>query len=502
MSSTAYAAIAAFVPSAVYSIGNIVKPTAPTQGTRYAFRCTVAGTASTEPTWGTAGNNNQTVVSGGATFTNVTGQSAWFWTAAAGDHQTLNGAVSTVRYAAGDRVFVSSDHAETVTSGFFGMGNTIAVGYGLLQFLCVNRAGSTPPVPADISTGATITASGVVLAINARVNAYYNGISFVQTGANQITFNSAAAVDKTAYYQNCTFFANTASVSATYTAGPQRVIFDNTTARFGATTQFFTLGPSELVWVNTPAAIPGATIPATLFNCPSSATTQNTVTLRGVDLSAITGTLVNNAGGVGYRFLFDSCRIASGVTRYSGGSNTTDIIELVNCYDGTNILSESYQPAGVVTTERTITLSGGATDNVGTFSHRMVSGANVDKFCNTLSGFWLDANYTTTGSSKTATVEIVSSASLNNDEISLVLEYPGTASSSVASFGNSFIATPLTTPGAVAASSAGWNSLPATPVRQHLQVTFTPQTAGRVRGRVMLGKPSTTVYYDPQVTIA
>jgi hypothetical protein len=38
-------------------------------------------------------------------------------------------------------------------------------------------------------------------------------------------------------------------------------------------------------------------------------------------------------------------------------------------------------------------------------------------------------------------------------------------------------------------------------VRQHIQMTFTPQTAGRVRGQLRLGKASTTVYYNPQIII-
>jgi hypothetical protein len=228
-----------------------------------------------------------------------------------------------------------------------------------------------------------------------------------------------------------------------------------------------------------------------------------TVTARGVDLSAVTNTLVLGTSGAGSKFLFDSCRIASGVTRYNGTGvlNTRDLVELVNCYDGTNFVSESYQPSGAVTTEFTITLSGGAADNVGTYSHKMVSNTNVDKYANPLVGFWMDANYATTGSSKTATVEIISSGTLNNDEISLIVEYLGTAGSSLASIATSLPANVLTTAGAVTTSTATWNSSPATPVKQHLQVTFTPQTAGRVRAQVRLGKASTTVYVNPQVTI-
>jgi hypothetical protein len=277
---------------------------------------------------------------------------------------------------------------------------------------------------------------------------------------------------------------------------------NNSTLRFGNASQ--TVGQStgsfEIVWLNTPSAVLG-TAPTTLFGLTN--TSSWTIMARGVDLSAVTGTLFGNGGASGCKLLIDSCRIASGVTRYSvsGVTNTRDLVELVNCYDGTSFISESYQAAGVVTTEFTITLSGGATDNVGTYSHKMVSGTNIDKYVNPLTGFWLDVGYATTGSAKTATVEIISSTALNNDEISLLLEYEGTASSSVASFGTSLPATVLTTASAVTTSTATWNSSPATPQKQKLQVIFTPRTAGRVRGQVRLGKASATVYVNPQVTI-
>jgi hypothetical protein len=60
----------------------------------------------------------------------------------------------------------------------------------------------------------------------------------------------------------------------------------------------------------------------------------------------------------------------------------------------------------------------------------------------------------------------------------------------------------LTTNAAVTASTATWNSSPATPVKQKLVVTFTPRQAGRVRGQVRLGRASTTVYVNPIIAIA
>jgi hypothetical protein len=352
-----------------------------------------------------------------------------------------------------------------------------------------------------------VTVSGSTqLNIAGQVPVYHYGMNYVYTGTATagITFNATGS--KAHYLDACQLYLNTSTASVRIQSGTtENIILNNSTVRFGATTQGFGGGNSwEVTWLNTASPIAGATMPAILFNMFTA--TNMTVTARGVDFSAITGSLVGNSATETNRVLLDSCRIASGVTRYNLTSpipvtNTRDLVELVNCYDGTNFISESYQPSGAVTTEFTITLSGGAQDNVGAFSHKMVSNANIDKYVNPLNGFWMDVNNTAIGSSHTATVEIISSASLNNDEISLILEYQGTSGSSLASFVTSLPATVLTTASAVTSSSATWNSSPATPVKQHLQVTFTPQVAGRVRGQVRLGKASTTVYVNPQVTI-
>lgn len=46
-----------------------------------------------------------------------------------------------------------------------------------------------------------------------------------------------------------------------------------------------------------------------------------------------------------------------------------------------------------------------------------------------------------------------------------------------------------------------WNNPPTTPVKQHIQVSFTPQQAGRVRGIMRLGKASATVWVNPQIIV-
>jgi hypothetical protein len=280
------------------------------------------------------------------------------------------------------------------------------------------------------------------------------------------------------------------------------VVLDNTTIQFNNAGQRIAAQaayPYEFKWINTPTAVLG-TVPSSLVNLGGGVALP--MVFRGVDLSAVTTTLYTNGLQVSGKILFDSCRIAPGVVRLAQTftNNSCDELELVNCYDGSNFLAERHTPAGDVTTEFTITLSSGAQDNVGSFSHKMVSSTRADIYSMPLESFWMDVNNATIGGPRTATVEVTSSVTLNTNDISLMVEYEGTAGSSLASFVFSQPSA-LTTVAALPTSTATWNSLPATPVKQLLSVTFTPRTTGRVRAQVRLGKPSTTVYIDPRITI-
>lgn len=457
-STAAYAGYTAFQINHAYIIGDLIVPTAPAAKSKWVLRCTTAGTsAGVEPTWATA--NNATTVSNTATFTNVTGQSTYFWTAAAGDLASLT--ATSGRAAVGDRVFISSDHSETQSTST-AYGNVTSASYGVLQFLCVNRAGSTPPVAADLTTGATLTfsATGTSCTIYNIVGVYWHGVSFIHTGGTTSSFvlGSAAATGfKSIYLKSCSLYLNNASTSSVIQTNGM-VHFNNTTVQFGNASQKIS-SAGTLNWFNTASALLG-TMPTNLFNQLASLTAF--INCRGVDLSATTNTLVLNAEA-GPKVMLESCKIASGVTRFSrtSQSDSGDEVMLSNCYDGTNIISEYYTAAGTVSTEFTIILPNGAADDVGAYSHKMATTANLDKFVLPLSSFWMDSNYTNLGISRTATVEIITNGvtALNNDEIALYLEYEGTAGSSLASLADSFITTPLTTPSAVTTSTASWNTV-------------------------------------------
>ena len=163
----------------------------------------------------------------------------------------------------------------------------------------------------------------------------------VSGSSNSINFGTAGG--KTLYFDACQFFLNTSSTQIT-TSGLAAVVWNNTTLRFTAAGQFIRNTSNnllEILWQNTPSAIVG-TVPTVLIS-PQTNQTLPLLTARGVDLSAITGTLVGPTVAGVAKCLFESCRIASGVTRYAsaGAANNREIVELVNCYDGTNIIYES-----------------------------------------------------------------------------------------------------------------------------------------------------------------
>lgn len=431
--------------------------TAPAFNAQYAFRCTTAGTAATEPAW--PANNNATVTTGGATFTNVTGQSTYGWSAAAGNLYCITPAgAGTTRFAVGDRAFLSSDHSETNSTANASYAPTSGAAYGVIEMISVNRAGSVPPVAADALSGATVlyTAASGALVIECNCSTYWQGMTFNLGGAGA-TLQLASNGHQSLYLKSCALVLSTSNTGAVITPGnPTQVTLDNTTVQFNNAGQSIRTGLADYRWIGTPSATLG-TVPTNLF----TPTNMCLVTCRGVDLSAITTTLF--AGGLGSAYftklLLDSCRIASGAARLGTASyvNTTDEVELVTCFDGTNIISERHTPAGDITTNRSTTLVGGAQDDVGLFSHQLVSSSRVDPWNMTLDSFWMDVENTYTGNARTATVELISGVSLNNNDITLMLEYLGTSGSSLATFANS-LASPLTATAALPTSTAAWNN--------------------------------------------
>ncbi len=519
VSSVDYAAVAQWAAVHTYAVGNIVRQlAAPAVNSERCFRCTAITTGvsgASEPSWnlGDSATTSETTV----TWTECTGQQA---------HQRDNGATvvwtapaarvgclmffGKASVASGDTIFLSSDHAETQSAAALNIYSASSAGGPPCNLISVTKTGSVPCVAADITNGASMSATGANN-VNINRNLYAQGITFSGgsgSSAGYISFFSDSNQGQV-YLKNCSLVINT-TASTCYilmNSVPGSVTLDNTPITFGATGHVIYCNQGvDFTWVNTPSALGGSIFPTTLFNV---GTGTRTITCRGVDLSALgSGKTIYAGGGDNLtRAVFENCKLNASVTLISGvNSNANDRnvkVDFINCDSGaTGYRNEWHRQEGDITTETTITRASGASDGVQAVSWKAISsGSSAISPTLPLEFPPIAVWNTLTGSAHTATIELISSASLNNNDIWVDLEYLGSSGSPLGSGVNSLPATVLTTAAACPTSSKTWNSSPASPVKQYLQVSFTAQLAGLVVARVKIAKPATTVYVDPLITI-
>jgi hypothetical protein len=507
-SSVAYAAIPLWATSTTYATGSIVRQkTTPAMGSERAFRnngASFTSSATTEPTWVlTAGAT--TADGGGGTWTEVTANATYGWSAAAA---TLS--LACARQAGGptDIVYVSSDHSETWASTFISLASTSYV-------VCVNRAGSVPPVAADITTGAVAaTANGVSMQLGGRADTqYFQGITFnVGSGGAstaQLAFGTALSPGNV-YMKNCAINLSNTSAGSQIEAGGigSRLILDNTTLQFGNASQYiYVFNSGELRWIDTPSAIQGATLPTTLFGNGGQ---LGRIDCRNVDFSALSGKTLFNAGG-GWFATLVNCKLPASVTIATmTGFSTTYMLDLVNCDNSVNYANACWRPPGnnSMTTNATVVRTSGATDGTTPVSHKYVTSNNGQLSPSfTMDGMPLCIWNTATGVSKTVTIELITdNVILKNSDLWFEVEYLGDSTSPLGSRATSY---DLPAPNTTGSSSANLNTSAATwtttglvtPKPQNVSISFTPQKVGLVTVRPRITKPSLTVYIDPFITL-
>ncbi|MES2055811.1 MAG: hypothetical protein V4564_07735 [Pseudomonadota bacterium] len=519
VSSVDHAAIGQWAALTTLATGAIRRQlAAPAVNSERCFRVsaiTTGITGASEPTWNLG--NNATTTDSGVTWTECTGQEAHqrdngatvVWTAPAPRVGCLMFSGKAI-VAQGDFVYCSSDHAETQASTYNVVSASSAGGLPC-YVMSVAKSGSVPPVAGNIAAGASVatTSTGV---LGLCKNLYMEGFTLSAGSGSSAGYFSFFADNNQGqiYLKNCTTIINNTGATCYYlmNAVTGSVIFDNTTVQFGGTGHMIYAAQGvDFQWLNTPSAIAGSVFPTLLFNMASS----QAITCRGVDLSALGSgkTIYTSASGpIMSRAVFENCKLNASVTTVAtltgATANRNVKVDFINCDSGaTGYRNEWHRMGGDITTETTITRASGATDGVQAVSWKAVSGASsVMSPLLPLEFPPISQWNSLTGSSRTATIEIISSGTLNNDDIWVDLEYLGSSGSPLGSGVNSTIATRLTANAACPTSSMTWNSSPSTPQKQYLQVTFTPQMAGLVVARVKLAKVSATVYVDPLITIA
>jgi hypothetical protein len=419
-------------------------------------------------------------------------------------HLTLAAAITAS--AAGDVFYVAHDHANNYgTSTFLTFKGTSA---SPNRVLCVNREGSVPPVEADLTTGAAEGTNGAFTNLSISGAAYIRGMKLApgsgQTGQCDASIGPASQV---MILDTCTIalLSSGANSRIELNGGlAGRTVLLNCQLLFSSTGQGFSTvntGQSEIIGpAGTSILASGSSVPTSLFR---NATGYANLVVRGADLSALSGTLLAGANlGV---VKLQASKLHASVT--IGGLPTGAQqagVELVGCSSAGNVSrNEKYQYQGTLTTETTIKRTGGASDGVTSYSWKIVPTANneIDFPFESFDGYvWNDG----TGSSKTLTVHIVTdNVTLTDADIWLEVEYLGASGAPVTSLASDASSTVLTTPANQASSSEAWTTTGlTTPIKQKLDVTFTPQMAGPVRWRVKYAKISTTVYVCPKAELS
>lgn len=415
VSSVKYAAVAQFAINTAYTLGQYIRQlAAPAAGNERVFKCTTAGTTGgSEPSWNLG--NNATTTSGTATFTQVGGQeanqSAGNWTAPLAN---INTAATLITAGFGVRVFVHSDHVETVAaSATYSSGNCDFT-------VSVNPSAATlPPVDSDYQRGAQIITTG-----NNNLNiqsGLYQGFDFkcgtgsggASIGVGNGNFVATGLDDCTLQLLN-TNSGNTVTFESTPTF-PGHVRMRRTKIKFSATGQNIQLSnAADVEWYDTPsgAVDSGGSIPTNLFTFPSN-TPHRRAIFHGLDLSAVNTTMFTGAVYAGVD-MWD-CKLHASVTLPTNkdANDPLAYFSIVNCDDSTNARNFRYYYAsmGMIITSDTLAVAdSGATDGVTQYSHRFdiqLHGGGAPNHFNPVVGPWISRRYNTTGASKTATIEVI-----------------------------------------------------------------------------------------------
>lgn len=505
-SSVAYNAVTQWSAALTATTGMMRRQLAtPTLGNERVWRCTTGGTTGgSEPTWTLT--KGSTTTDNGVVWTECTGNSGQqqnggvtnTWTA---PHKRLPNAIAWSTN--GDRIFVSSDHAESQSVTF-----NIQPLYPSYIFSVDRTTGHIPPVAADKLAGASVTLSGANnLALGIACTAYYWGISFILGASAESgdALNIAYGDFSNAQFDTCGFTlggtGSGAAINFYQSSLSVKARCDNCAFSLAKNDQFIRIENGRTEINNATFSGTASTSTQGLFDVLAGSVKVHASDLSG--LSSSTQLYSTNSSSTVAEIEFTNCKLPSSIGLPNLDASAADqfLVRLINCDNGsTGYVNRWLTSAGTITTETTIVLTGGATDGVQGVSHKGVTNSSANQLEPLQFPVYSTWN-TSTGSSKTATIEVQSNATLTNTDIWLEVEYLGDSGDPKGSVVTSRVDGPLTS-GNAPSSGATWASSVGSPSYQYLQVTFTPQKVGLVRARVFLAKASQTIYVNPHVTIA
>lgn len=413
---------------------------------------------------------------------------------------------------AGDTIYVSDNHAEsTAASVTLSFAGTVA---SPTRIICGDDAAEPPTAVATTGTMTTTGTSSITIS----GNVYVYGMTFscgTGIGIPLLTLGVSNTVRQV--YENCKLrmiaSATTSRITTTETnANGGSLEFINTTVRFANASQAFRLTAARFNWKGGGIESGGTAINNLIVGAATNLGRSSSGVIENCDFSAgAAGMNLTSGISSGSGLIFRNCRLPASWTGSPAASMSVGSrVEMHNCDNAdTNyrLWVEDYY--GSVKSETTIVRTGGANDGTTTLSWRMATGADAEYphgllYSNDIA-IWND----TTGSSITATVEIIhdsqgagTGARFQDDEIWLEVNHLGTSGLPQGVRVTDSKADVLATAADQTDSSETWTTTGlTTPVKQKLSVTFTPQEKGYVIARVVMARASKVAYIDPKITI-
>ena len=387
-------------------------------------------------------------------------------------------AAAILAWSAGDIIFASHTSLQTGIIIFDLNGAVI---------ISVDFSGSTPPVPADWVRGARFSANTSIADINVRsdTNGYIWGL--VLDSDDNINFSFGKLI-----IENCS--AEVSGSGDLIVLGASQTLFidcDFTLTWANASSFSVLSGHHTIIG----GSIGGASDTAFLLT-----SAMGFVYLKGVDLSALTGTLVIYAASsfpTLMDFIFEGCLFNAGVTVSSGLSGNAGAQLRIYGSSATNqpyyIQEDMHE--GTVQSETTIIKTGGSSDGVTPISLKNITNANTE------SGFMGVKNvmpilfFANTIGNNTFEVDLVTDGlTLTEEDVYMQLMHP--QAGVLRAFDSSVNHDAANLP----ASSATWVTTGlGAPNKQKVSITVNVGQKGWVEVHLVVTRPSSIVYADVKI---
>jgi hypothetical protein len=420
---------------------------------------------------------------------------------------TFSGVVALANVS-GDRVIV-----DAVTPPADIAVNTTWVLLANISVVASTNSGTATVTPTVMGTSAWLGGSsgGVLNAFNLTVQlsafkVYMYGLTFRNAGGSNVSITFANSDGAHLEMENCYIWQGALGFTGRISFGSGTsgvnsfVSLKNTTLRFGGNTGMSVAGGFEM---DGGSVDPAGGIPSVLIRTANNSPGPS---FRGVDLSAIVGTLIDSQSGSTATIKFTQCKLNSGVTVMAAqtpANKSSARVWVLDCSStDTHGLFGYYDAFGSVVSDTGIYYTAGPAGQ----SWKITTTAD----CSFQTPFvtpWI-GQYNATLSAMTPRFEILrdgSATAYTDAQVWSEWSAKTTSGSTQASFFSdrqALVDWAAGTAGAAQAAGAGlgaWTGESATAWSGKVDTgaAITPAEEGDIAGRIVVGAPSITVYADP-----